>query len=146
MTHLLPRFLHGWKLALLILTLIIAVWSITNASAYYSYVRSPLRRNTYVTSTWSHPTDGYPVYYERALDLQSSGESVYSYLDNPSSTDKLYYQISDYKVNENDCPGSKFLLWDHTPGGDYFYYGRINYVHLTDHSGKWGRSWDINPG
>jgi len=30
-------------------------------------------------------------------------------------------------------------------GGGYYYLGRINYVHLTDHEDKWGRSFNINP-
>lgn len=133
----------GWKTRTLVLATIVAsMWSLTSALGYYSYVRSPLQFNTTVTSTWSHAAG----YGERALDLNATGNAVYSYLENPHATDYLYYEIYNYKVNSTDCPGSKFLLYDHTPGGQYYYYGRINYVHLTDHEGKWGRSWNINPG
>jgi hypothetical protein len=142
MTRILTRLPRHRRLATVLLVALASLWSLTTAFGHYSYVRSPLQRNTTVSSTWSH---GYS-YGERALDLQSSGESVFSYMENPNTTDYLYYEVSNYVVNSGDCPGSKFLLFIHTPGGQYYYYGRINYVHLTDHSGKWGRSWNINPG
>lgn len=136
------RLPRHWKLATTLLVALASLWSLTSAFGYYSYVRSPLQRNTTVSSAWAH---GY-LYGERALDLQSSGESVFSYMENPHATDQLYYEVSNYQAQSGDCPGTKFLLFDHTTDGQYLYYGRINYVHLTDHSGKWGRSWNILPG
>jgi hypothetical protein len=85
-------------------------------------------------------------YGERALDLQSSGTAVYSYLQNPHGSDYLYYEIYDYPQYGASYPGDEFQLYDHPSGGGYYYYASINYVHLTDHTEKWGRSWNISPG
>ena len=143
MTRALAQIPRRWKVTIILVVALASLWSMTSALGYYSYVRSPLQRDATVSSHWSH---GY-LYGERALDLRSSGESVYSYMENPHATDQLYYEVSNYKVNSTDCPGTKFLLFDHTPppAEGWYFYGRINYVHLTDHEGKWGRSANILP-
>lgn len=121
--------------------LIAVLWAMVVAGCY-SEVNSPLDYDAVVDSDWAHAS----LYGERALDLRSSGTSVYSNLHNPHSTDYLYYEVYDYKASAEDCPGTKFYIYDHTPGDYYYYYGRINYVHLGDHSGLWGRWWNISPG
>ncbi len=71
--------------------------------------------NTIVTSTWSHAQG----YGERALDLSGSGLSVYSNLQNPNSSDYLYYEVYNYQ-GTSSCPGSKFNLYRDS-GGSYYY-------------------------
>ncbi|QFG02835.1 hypothetical protein [Tepidiforma bonchosmolovskayae] len=128
------------RFSIAIAAAVLGALTASTVAAHYGYVRAPLAASATVTSEWSHGSS----YGERALDLSASGVSVYSNLQNPSSSDYLYYEVYNYQ-GTSSCPGSKFHLYRHT-GNTYYYYGTVNYVHLGDHSSLWGRSVDIAPG